>query len=136
MAINKRIYIDGIEVGYGTKATIKEEIESEETKTFSGPLIDTDPNPSVTVSIETLRAGTIQEYINMEKAIAKAKNTPCTIQMNVRDKGKDDNIVVKQFAYNCLLSSNEVEFDPTARTAIKLEFKGTSMKKYINGQLI
>lgn len=136
MAINKRIYIDGIEVGYGTKATIKEEIESEETKTFSGPLIDTDPNPSVTVSIETLRAGTIQEYINMEKAIAKAKNTPCTIQMNVRDKGKDDSIVVKQFAYNCLLSSNEVEFDPTARTAIKLEFKGTSMKKYINGQLI
>ena len=136
MAINKRIYIDGIEVGYGTKATIKEEIESEETKTFSGPLIGTDPNPSVTVSIETLRAGTIQEYINMEKAIAKAKNTPCTIQMNVRDKGKDDNIVVKQFAYNCLLSSNEVEFDPTARTAIKLEFKGTSMKKYINGQLI
>ena len=136
MAITKTIFIDGVQVGYGTKATIKEEIESEETKTFSGPLIDADPNPVITVSIETLRAGTIEEYINMEKAIKKAKTTACTVQMYSKDKGKDGEIFVKQFAYNCLLSSNEVEFDPTARTAIKLELKGTSMKKYINGQEI
>ena len=48
------------------------------------------------------------------------------------DKGKDGLITVKEYAYNCLMSSDEVEFDPVKRTAMKLELAGESRKKYVN----
>ena len=128
----KEIYFDDVFVGYGTKATIKDELETEKTPTFSGALVDGDPNPSVTVSIELLKAGTIDEYIALERKIKYAKTNPITVQLKMSDKGKDGLITVKEYAYNCLISSDEVEFDPVKRTAMKLELAGESRKKYVN----
>ena len=132
----KEIYIDDTFLGYASKATIKREVDTETVTTFQGKLIDNDPNPSVTVSIESVRAGTIQQYINLEKKLRQAETEPVTIQLVVEDKGKDGNMFVQEFAYNCLKSSDEVEVDPIKRTVMKLEFSGESNKKIINGQEI
>ena len=132
----KEVYIDGTFCGYGTKATVKKEVETESTATFQGNLVDSDPNPSVTVSIEAIRAGTIQQYIDLERMLKYAETNPVTIQLVVDDKAKDGTINVKEFAYNCLKSSDESEVDPVKRTAIKLEFIGESSRKIINGQEI
>lgn len=132
----KEVYINNTFCGYGTKATIKKEVETEKTATFQGNLVDNDPNPSVTVSIEALRAGTIQQYIDLERMLKYAETNPVTIQLVVEDKAKDGRIHVKEFAYNCLKSSDESEIDPVKRTAIKLEFTGESSRKIINGQEI
>lgn len=132
----KEVYIDNVFLGYATKATIKKEIASEETDTFQGKLIDTNPNPSVTVSIESVVADTIQQYINLEKKLKYAQDNYVTIQLIFEDKGKDGVISTKEFAYNCLKSSDEEEVDPVKRTAKKLEFKGETSRKFINGQEI
>lgn len=129
----KEIYFNDTFVGYATKATIKDELETEKTPTFTETLVDGDPNPAVTVSIEALRAGTIQQYIDLEQAIKDAKTTPVTVLLKVSDKAKDGDIVVEEYAYNCLLSSDEVEVDPVKRTAIKLELTGSSRNKLVNG---
>ena len=132
----KEIYFNDTFVGYATKATIKDELETEKTPTFTETLVDGDPNPAVTVSIEALRAGTIQQYIDLEQAIKDAKTIPVTVLLKVSDKAKDGDIVVEEYAYNCLLSSDEVEVDPVKRTAIKLELTGSSRRKKINGEWI
>lgn len=134
--VTKEIYIDDTFCGYATKATIKKEVETETTATFQGKLVDNDPNPSVTVSIEAVRAGTVEQYINLEKKLKQAETQPVTIQLVVEDKGKDGILRVQEFAYNCQKSSDEAEIDPTKRTALKLEFTGESTRKLINGQEI
>ena len=132
----KRIYFNKTFVGYATKATINDELETEKTPTFTETLVDGDPNPAVTVSIEALRAGTIQQYIDLEKAIKDAKTTPTTVLIQATDKAKDGTIDVREYAYNCLISSDEVEVDPVKRTALKLELAGSSRRKWINGKWI
>ena len=132
----KELYIDGTFLGYATKAGIKKELKTEETDTFQGTLIDNNPNPGITVSIESVVAGTIQQYIDLEKKLKYAENNKVTIQLIYEDKGKDGKITVKEFAYNCTKSTDEDEVDPVKRTARKLEFKGESARKIINGQEI
>lgn len=132
----KRIYFNTTFVGYATKATVKDELETEKTPTFTETLVDGDPNPAVTVSIEALRAGTIQQYIDLEKAIKYAKTTPTTVLVQATDKAKDGILDVREYAYNCLISSDEVEVDPVKRTALKLELTGSSRRKKINGDWI
>ena len=132
----KVIYFNYTFVGYATKATIKDELETEKTPTFTETLVDGDPNPAVTVSIEALRAGTIQQYIDLEKAIKEAKTTPINVAIHSTDKAKDGVLDVKEYAYNCLISSDEVEIDPVKRTALKLELTGSSRRKKINDQWI
>lgn len=132
----KQIYFNKTFVGYATKANIKDELETEKTPTFTETLVDGDPNPAVTVSIEALRAGTIQQYIDLEKAIKEAKTTPTTVLVRATDKAKDGTLDVREYAYNCLMSSDEVEVDPVKRTALKLELTGSSRRKKINGEWI
>ena len=132
----KEIYFNNTFIGYATKATIKDELETEKTPTFTETLVDGNPNPAVTVSIEALRAGTIKQYIALENAVEYAKTYPITVQLTATDKGKDGTITVKEYAYNCLISSDEVEVDPVKRTAIKLELTGQSHSKEINGSKI
>lgn len=132
----KQIYFNKTFVGYATKANVKDELETEKTPTFTETLVDGDPNPAVTVSIEALRAGTIQQYIDLEKAIKEAKTTPTTVLVRATDKAKDGTLDVREYAYNCLMSSDEVEVDPVKRTALKLELTGSSRRKKINGEWI
>ena len=132
---DKEIYIDKVRVGYGTKATVKKELSTEETPTFDGKLIDSDPNPAVTISIETLRAGTVKQYTDLVSKLKYAETNPVTVQIVEKVTGKEQ-MIVKDFAYNALLSSNEHTLEPAKRTAVGLEFKAQSHKQTINDKEI
>ena len=132
----RQFYIDNIYVGNVTKISPKKDIDSNTTQTFDGAIVDTNPNPSITVSVEAIRAGNIQQYINLEKKLKYALQNPVTLQVITTDSAKDGNLVVHEFCYNCKLSSDEVEIDPVERAALKVEFIGESYRKIINGEEI
>lgn len=130
----KEVYFDNVRVGYSTSASVKKELSTEETDTFDGKLVDSDPNPAVTVSIETLRAGTTNQYIQLEKKLKYAESNPVTVQIVEQVTGQDGKVMtVKDFAYNALVSSDESKLEPATRTALSIELKGQSHKRYING---
>jgi hypothetical protein len=134
--VRRQFYIDNVYVGNITKASPKKDIDSSTTQTFDGAIVDTNPNPSVTVSVEAIRAGTIQQYINLEKKLKYSLNNQVTLQIITTDTAKDGNLIVQEFYYNCKLSSDEVEVDPVERAALKIEFIGESYRKVINGEEI
>lgn len=134
--VKRQFYIDNVYVGNITKASPKKDIDSNTTQTFDGPIVDTNPNPSVTVSVEAIRAGTIQQYINLEKKLKYALNNTVTLQVITTDTAKDGNLIVQEFYYNCKLSSDEVEIDPVERAALKVEFIGENYRKVVNGEEI
>lgn len=134
--VRRQFYIDYVYVGNITKASPKKDIDSNTTQTFDGPIVDTNPNPSVTVSVEAIRAGTIQQYINLEKKLKYALNNTVTLQVITTDTAKDGNLIVQEFYYNCKLSSDEVEIDPVERAALKVEFIGENYRKFVNGEEI
>lgn len=134
--VRRQFYIDNVYVGNITKASPKKDIDSNTTQTFDGPIVDTNPNPSVTVSVEAIRAGTIQQYINLEKKLKYALNNTVTLQVITTDTAKDGNLIVQEFYYNCKLSSDEVEIDPVERAALKVEFIGENYRKIVNGEEI
>lgn len=136
MTTRRQLYIDNLSVGIATKASSKKEIDSNTTNTFSGPIIDTNPNPASTISFEAIRAGTIQEYINLEKKLKYAIDNPVTLQLITTDSGKDGNIIVQEFYYNGKLSSDEVETDAVERAALKVEFIAETYRKIVNGEEI
>lgn len=134
--VRRQFYIDNVYVGNITKASPKKDIDSNTTQTFDGAIVDTNPNPSVTVSVEAIRAGTIQQYINLEKKLKYALNNTVTLQVITTDTAKDGNLIVQEFYYNCKLSSDEVEIDPVERAALKVEFIGENYRKVVNGEEI
>lgn len=134
--VRRQFYIDNVYVGNITKASPKKDIDSNTTQTFDGPIVDTNPNPSVTVTVEAIRAGTIQQYINLEKKLKYALNNTVTLQVITTDTAKDGNLIVQEFYYNCKLSSDEVEIDPIERAALKVEFIGENYRKLVNGEEI
>lgn len=133
MVLVKEIYIDDVFLGDATKATVKKEISSEETPTFQRTIVDNNPNPSVTVSVESIVAGSINQYTTLLQKLKYAESEPVTIQLIVETTGDDGIITEKDFAYKCKLTSDEYEVDPSKRTAKKLEFKGESSRKIVNG---
>lgn len=136
MVTKREFYIDNIYVGNTTKVSPKKGIDSNTTQTFDGPIVDTNPNPASTISFEAIRAGTIQNYINLEKKLKYAIENPVTLQILTRDTGRDGDIVVQEFYYNAKLSTDEVEIDPVERAALKVEFIAESYRKIINGEEI
>ena len=130
----KEVYFDNVRVGFATKATVKKELSTEETDTFDGKLVDSDPNPAVTVSIDSVRAGTTQQYIDLEKKLKYAQTNPITVQIVENIVGQDGKeMVVKDFAYNGVLSTADAGLEPAARTALSIEIKAQSHKRFING---
>lgn len=136
MVTKRQFYIDNIYVGNATKVSPKKEIDSNTKKTFDGPVIDTDPNPASSISFEAIRAGTIRNYINLEKKLKYAIDNPVTLQVITTDSGKDGNIIVQEFYYKAKISSDEVDIDPVERAALKVEFIAESYRKIINGEEI
>ena len=136
MVTRRQFYIDNVCVGVATKVSPKKEIDSNTTQTFDGAVVDTNPNPSATVGFEAIRAGTIQQYINLEKKLKYAIANPVTLQVITTDTGKDGNIIVQEFYYNAKLSSDEAEIDPVERAALKVEFIAETYRKIINGEEI
>jgi len=136
MAVTKEIYINNIRVGYGTNVKVEPELDTEETPTFDGPIVDGTSEPSHTVSIDKLRYGTIDEYIQLEQLLVNMYEKGYPIKIIERVSMKDGTMKVTDTVYDCKLDGNEYELDPEERTAESLSFKGGKRTRWINGKQI
>ena len=132
----KFIYINDIRVGYATSAKVEPEIDTEETPTFDGPVVDGTEDPSHTVEIEKLRYGTIKEYIQLEQLLVNMYTKGYPIKIIEDVSMKDGDMRVTDIVYDCKLDGNDYELDPEERTAENLSFKGSNRKRWINGKEI
>lgn len=136
MAVQKLIYINDIRVGYGTNAKVEPQIDTEETATFDGPVIDGVENPSHNVSIDKLRYGTINEYIQLEQLLINMYTKGYPIKLIEDVEMKDGTMRRTDIVYDCKLDGNEYELNPDERTAEGLSFKGGKRRTWINGKEI
>lgn len=132
----KFIFINDIHVGYTTSASVEPEIETNETATFDGAVVDGTDDPSYIVEIEKLRYGTIAEYIQLEQLLINmyTKGYPIKIIENV--SMKDGEMKIRDIVYDCKLDGNDYELDAEERTAENLSFKGSSRRRWINDKEI
>ena len=134
--VKKVIYINDIRVGYATSAKVEPEIDTEETPTFDGPVVEGTEDPSHTVEIEKLRYGTIKEYIQLEQLLINMYTKGYPIKIIEDVTMKDGNMRVTDIVYDCKLDGNEYEVKPDERTVENLSFKGGKRKRWINGKEI
>lgn len=132
----KHVYINNIRVGSVTSAKVTPELETEETPTFDGPIVDGTNDPSHTVSFDKLRYGTIDEYIAIEQLLVNMYEKGYPIKIKETAKVKDGSLTVTDVVYDCKLDGNEYEVKPDERTVENLSFKGGKRKRWINGKEI
>lgn len=133
---DKAIFINNVRVGYGTNAKVEPELDTEETPTFDGPVIDGTLEPSHTVSIEKLRYGTMDEYIAIENLLVNMYTVGYPVKIVERVKMKDGVMKITDIVYDCKLDGNDYELDPEKRTVDSLSFKGGKRRRWINGKEI
>ena len=133
---DKAIFINNVRVGYGTNAKVEPELDTEETPTFDGPVIDGTIEPSHTVEIEKLRYGTMDEYIAIEKLLVNMYTVGYPVKIVERVKMKDGAMKITDIVYDCKLDGNDYELDPEERTVDSLSFKGGKRRRWINGKEI
>ena len=133
---DKAIFINNVRVGYGTNAKVEPELDTEETPTFDGPVIDGTIEPSHTVEIEKLRYGTMDEYIAIEKLLVNMYTVGYPVKIVESVKMKDGVMKITDIVYDCKLDGNDYELDPEERTVDSLSFKGGKRRRWINGKEI
>lgn len=133
---DKAIFINNVRVGYGTNAKVEPELDTDETPTFDGPVIDGTIEPSHTVEIEKLRYGTMDEYIAIENLLVNMYTVGYPVKIVERVKMKDGTMKITDIVYDCKLDGNDYELDPEERTVDSLSFKGGKRRRWINGKEI
>lgn len=133
---DKAIFINNVRVGYGTNAKVEPELDTDETPTFDGPVIDGTIEPSHTVEIEKLRYGTMDEYIAIEKLLVNMYTVGYPVKIVESVKMKDGTMKITDIVYDCKLDGNDYELDPEERTVDSLSFKGGKRRRWINGKEI
>lgn len=136
MAKTKEVYINNVHVGYATNAKVTPSYETEETPTFDGPVIDGSDEPSHTVTIEKLRYGTIDEYVQLNQLLLNMQSTSYPIKIIERAKMKDGTMKVTDIVYECKIDGDEYDLNPDKRTAESLSFTGGKRRRWINGKEI
>ena len=134
MAVTKVVFINDIKIGYTTSAKIKPSLDIKETKTFDGPVIDGNPEPSFDVDIDTLRYDTIDQYTKLTQLLLDMETKGYTIRIWEYAEMKDGKMTRDDLVYECRVSGNEYELKPDERTVEKLSFKGHKRRIWINGK--
>ena len=132
----KIIYINNIRVGYSTSASVEPEVETNETPTFDGAVVDGTEDPSFTVEIEKLRYGTKADYIQLEQLLINMYTKGYPIKIAEKVSMKDGDMTIVDIVYDCKLDGNSYELDPEERTAESLTFKGSKRRRWIDGKEI
>lgn len=133
MAVTKYVWINGIKVGYGTSVKVTPSIETEETPTFDGPVIDGANEPSHTITIDKLRYSTKAEYVQIEQLLMNMQTVGYPIKIQEKATFKDGKYWITDVVYDCKLDGNEYELKPDERTVESLSFKGTKRRRWIDG---
>ena len=134
MAVTKIVFINDIKVGYGTGAKITPNLETEETPTFDGPVIDGANEPSYAVTVDKLRYDTIDQYTKLTQLLLNMESTGYTIRIYEQADMKDGKMTRDDIVYNCKIDGNEYELKPDERTVESLSFKGNKRRIWINGK--
>ena len=134
----KEIYIDGINLGYATKAEVSPDItDAEETKTFDGPILDVPESVSWEVSIDKVRYDkTVASYREIERLLLSMFTEKKTVKVRETSKLPDGDLIVTSVVYNCVLTDKKYSIDPESRTVENLSFKGSPMAEWVNGKQI
>ena len=133
MAVTKWVYINDIKVGYSTSAKVKPGLDLKETKTFDGPVIDGNPEPSFEVNVDTLRYDTVAQYTKLTQLLLDMETRGYTVSIKEEAEMKDGTMTRTEKVYECRVSGNEYELKPDERTVEKLSFKGRKRRIWING---
>lgn len=133
---SKAVYIDGVKIGYANKAEISPEITGqEETPTFDGAIIDTADSISWTISIDKIRYdSSIKHYMQIETILLSCFKNKKTVKITEGSKLPDGDLWVTTQVYNCMLTDKKYTLDAESRTVENLEFKGTAIDTWINGE--
>ena len=136
MVEKKYVFINDVHVGYATNTKVTPNIETNETPTFDGPVIDGSSDPSHEVSIDKLRYGTKAEYIQLEQLLLNMQTVGYPVVIIEDVKMQDGQMRVKDAVYDCKIKSNEYELKADERTAENLSFTGGKRRRWIDGDEI
>lgn len=111
-----------------TEVKVTEELESDTTATFDGPVVRGSDNPSYTIDISKLDLDSMDRYVLMRNILKALRNNYGTITVSevVRPKGEGAYKLTSHYN-NVLLASNEHTLSAEDLTAAELSFSGESV---------
>lgn len=138
MAKRVEYYIEDIYIGYGTKGELSPDLSNDTIPTFDGPVSEVGVPPSWGLTLDRLKyAGTVAEFMAIETIIYSTISTPKNIKIVDRVKLESgETAKVTEILYGANLTDKKANFDAEARTAENLAFKGTKVRKWVNGKEI
>lgn len=136
MAKTVEIYLGTLRLGYANKADVKPSTQTSEVTTFDGVITDGEKNISWEISIDQVRYGKIKDYIAIQKKLHQMFTIPDSVKIVETSETVDGTIKVTDQVYNCLVDDKNYSIDPESRTVESLTFKGSKLKKWINGEEI
>lgn len=138
--MTKRVkyYIENIYIGYGTKGELSPDLNNDTIATFDGPVAEIGVPPSWEFTLDRLKyAGTVDEFMKIETMIYSTISTPKNIKIVDRvnlESGETAEVI--EILYGATLTDKKATFDAESRTAENLAFKGTKVRKWVNGKEI
>ena len=128
-------YVGSTYIGYGQKGELSPDISNDTIPTFDGPVADIGVPPSWELTLDRLKyAGTVQEFIAIEQTIYNTLKTPQNLK--IVDKvtlESGETAKVTEILYSAVLTDKKASFDAETRTVENLAFKGTKVRKWVNG---
>ena len=119
-----------------TEAKISEELDSDTTATFDGPVAIPSSDSGYTVDISALEARNVEEFINLKKILKRMKKNKGSITISEEVKHKDITFPDVNFLNGVTLTSNEVTYSAEDLTARELSFKAETLEETVNGTVI
>ena len=131
-------YIESTYIGYGQKGELSPDISNDTLPTFDGPIPDIGVPPSWELTLDRIKyAGSVKEFIAVEQLVYSMLKTPRNVKVVdeiVLENG--ETAKVTEILYNASLTDKKASFDAETRTVEHLAFKGTKVRKWVNGQEI
>ena len=131
-------YIGSTYIGYGQKGELSPDISNDTISTFDGPVSDIGVPPSWEITLDRLKyAGTVKEFIAVEQVIYNTLKTPQNLKIvDSVTLESGETAKVTEILYSAALTDKKASFDAETRTVENLAFKGTKVRKWVNGKEI
>ena len=128
-------YIGSTYIGYGQKGELSPDISNGTLPTFDGPVSEIGTPPSWEITLDRLKyAGNVKEFIAIEQVIYNTLKTPQNLKIVDRvTLESGETAKVTEVLYSASLTDKKASFDAETRTVENLGFKGTKVRKWVNG---
>jgi len=131
-------FIGSTYIGYGQKGELSPDISNDTLPTFDGPIPDIGVPPSWELTLDRIRyAGNVKDFIAVEQLVYSMLKTPQNVKIiNKVPLANGETAKVTEILYNATLTDKKASFDAETRTVENLAFKGTKVRKWVNGEEI